>query len=276
MLDNLLTATNTTRTSVTNLKKKLSKLRIQVEEFGADLEKIDTKFENVLSQAEIYKAKLEREMGREVRRLERELTLLRNATGGVITPAQATESDLKVASTIGIFDTILRHMCANADDFRLASEAFLFPVVYERVMEGTEEAYYLEEIPAAAILVISRGKEYIAWIRSQYETHVTDPETWGDAIGQIVDWWRNDALPMLYGARDEQWDIDMPLSLQEILLWRESPGDRPLNFPKIFDAYEVYRKHKDETYGTTGLREFELKLFSFENEENPQSRFGPH
>jgi len=276
MLDNLLTATNTTRTSVTNLKKKLSKLRIQVEEFGADLEKIDTKFENVLSQAEIYKAKLEREMGREVRRLERELTLLRNATGGVITPAQATESDLKVASTVGIFDTILRHMCANADDFRLASEAFLFPVVYERVMEGTEEAYYLEEIPAAAILVISRGKEYIAWIRSQYETHVTDPETWGDAIGQIVDWWRNDALPMLYGARDEQWDIDMPLSLQEILLWRESPGDRPLNFPKIFDAYEVYRKHKDETYGTTGLREFELKLFSFENEENPQSRFGPH
>jgi hypothetical protein len=276
MLDNLLTATNTTRTSVTNLKKKLSKLRIQVEEFGADLEKIDTKFENVLSQAEIYKAKLERELGREVRRLERELMILRNASGGAITPAQASESDLKVASTVGIFDTILRHMCANAEDFRLASEAFLFPVVYERVMEGTEEAYYLEETPVSSTLVISRGKEHITWIRSQYETHVTDPETWGEAIGQIVDWWRNDALPMLYGARDEQWDIDMPLSLQEILLWRESPGDRPLNFPKIFDAYEVYRKHKDEIYETTGLREFELKLFSFESKENPQSRFGPH
>jgi polyhydroxyalkanoate synthesis regulator phasin len=275
MLDNLLLSTNTTRTSVTNLKKKLSKLRIQVEEFSADLEKIDTKFENILSQAEIYRAKLEREMGREVRRLERELAILRNASGGAITPAQASESDLKVAATVGIFDTILRHMCANAEDFRLASEAFLFPVIYERVMEGTEEAYYLEETPVSSILVINRGKEYIAWIRSQYETHVTDPDTWGDAIGQIVDWWRNDALPMLYGARDEQWDIDMPLSLQEILLWRESPGDRPLNFPKIFDAYEVYRKHKDEIYGTTGLREFELKLFSFENEENPQSRFGP-
>jgi hypothetical protein len=275
MLDNLLLSTNTTRTSVTNLKKKLSKLRIQVEEFSADLEKIDTKFENILSQAEIYRAKLEREMGREVRRLERELTILRNASGGAITPAQASESDLKVAATVGIFDTILRHMCANAEDFRLASEAFLFPVVYERVMEGTEEAYYLEETPVSSILVINRGKEYIAWIRSQYETHVTDPDAWGAAIGQIVDWWRNDALPMLYGARDEQWDIDMPLSLQEILLWRESPGDRPLNFPKIFDAYEVYRKHKDEIYGTTGLREFELKLFSFENEENPQSRFGP-
>jgi hypothetical protein len=273
MLDNLLTATNTTRTSLTNIKKKLSKLRIQVEEFGADLEKLDTKFENVLSQAEIYKSKLERELGREVRRLERELSLLRAATGGVMTPAQVTESDLKVASTVGIFDAILRHMCANAEDFRSASEAFLFPVVLERVMDGSEEAYYLEEIPTAAQLVIQRGQEYIHWLREEYDTHITDPDTWVEAIDCIVEWWRNDALPMIYGARDEQWDIDIPLSLQEILLWRESPGDRPLNFPKIFDAYEVYRKHKDQIYGTTGLREFELKLFSFENEENAQSRF---
>ena len=274
MLDNLLTATNASRTSLTNLKKKLSKLRIQVEEFGADLEKLDTKFENVLSQAEIYKSKLERELGREVRRLEKELTLLRNSASGVITPAEMTKGDLKVASTIGIFDTILRTMCEGADDFRLASEAFLFPAVYERVMDGSEKAYFLEEIPAAAALVIRRGKEHIAWIREEYDTHITDPETWAQSIDYIVDWWRNDALPMVYGARDEQWDIDIPLSLPEILLWKESPGDRPLNFAKIFDAYEIYRKHKDEVYGTTGLREFDLKLFTFENEETSQPRFG--
>ena len=191
-----------------------------------------------------------------------------------MTPAVAAESDLKVAASVGIFETILRHMCAGADDFRLASEAFLFPVVYERIMEGSEEAYYLEEVPPSATLVITRGKEYISWIRSKYETHVTDPETWAEVIDSIVDWWRNDALPIIYGARDEQWDIDLPLSLPEMLLWRESTEDRPLNFPKIFDAYEIYRKHKDEIYGTTGLREFELKLFSFENEETTQSRFG--
>jgi hypothetical protein len=273
MLDNLLTATSTTRTSLTNLKKKLSKLRIQVEEFGADLEKIDTKFENVLSQAEIYKAKLEREMGREVRRLEKELALLRAGTSKLTAMGPITETDLKVATTIGIFDTMLRHMCESAEDFRLASEAFLFPVVYERVMEGTEEAYYLEEIPVVAPLIIQRGKEYIEWTRTQYDTHITDPDTWTEAVEYITDWWRNDALPMIYGARDEQWDIDMPLSLPEILLWRESPGDRPLNFPKIFDAYEIYRKHKDEIYEISGLRDFELKLFTFEAEETSQSRF---
>jgi hypothetical protein len=274
MLDNLLTSTNTTRTSLTNLKKKLSKLRIQVEEFSADLEKIDTKFENVLAQAEIYKSKLEREMGREVRRLERELAILSKSVKENPSLPDANETDRKVASTVGIFDTILRHMCANADDFRLASEAFLFPAVYERVMDGGEDAYFLEEIPPAATLVISRGKEYIAWIREEYDTHISDPETWPNAIDHVVEWWRNDALPMMYGARDEQWDIDVPLTLQEILLWKESPADRPLNFSKIFDSYEIYRKHKDETYGTSGLREFELKLFSFENEETSLSRFG--
>ena len=275
MLDNLLTATNATRTSLSNLKKKLAKVRIQVDDLGADLEKIDTKFENVLAQAEIYKSKLEREMGREVRRLEKELALLRKSTQGIMTPAEATESDLKVASTIGIFDTILRHMCADAEDLRIASEAFLFPAVYERVIDGTEEAYYLTEIPPSATLVIQRGKEHVKWMREEYDTHITDPETWTEAIDYIVEWWRNDALPLIYGARDEQWDIDIPLSLQEILMWRESPGDRPLNFPKVFDAYEIYRKHKDQIYGNTGLRDFELKLFTFETPEAPQSRFGP-
>ena len=274
MLDNLLTSTNAARTSLTNIKKKVSKLRIAVEDVSADLEKMETKFENILSQADIYRAKLEREMGREVRRLERELTLLRNATAGAITPAEATKSDLKVAATVGIFDTILRHMCKDAEDFRLASEAFLFPAVFERVMDGTEEAYYLDEVPVAAQIVIQRGKEHIRHLRETSETYITEPDTWAANIQSITDWWRNDALPMIYGARDEQWDIDVSLSLPEILQWKESPGDRPLNFPKIFDAYEVYRKHKDTIYGTTGLREFELKLFTFEAEEESQPRFG--
>ena len=166
MLDNLLTATNTTRTSLSNLRKKLSKIRIQVDDLSADLEKIDTKFENVLSQAEVYKAKLERELGRAVRRLERELALL-SKDGSVAKIADTPETDLKVASTIGIFDTILRHMCVNADDFRLASEAFLFPTVYERVMAGTEEAYYLSEVPTSISVVVKRGQEYIQWIREE-------------------------------------------------------------------------------------------------------------
>jgi hypothetical protein len=265
--DNIVIATNSMRSSVSGLKKKLSNLKVQVELFDAELDKIESKFDNILTQAEIYKSKLEREMGREVRRLERELTLVSKTIKDSSQAPQANENDLKVAATIGIFDTILRHMCVNAEDFRLASESFLFPTIYERVMGGSEEAYFLDEVPSSASIVIQRGQEHIAWIRDSFDTHITDPETWEQALEYAVDWWRNDALPMIYGARDDQWDIDMPLTLPEILLWRESPGDRPLNFPKIFDAYEIYRKHKDEIYGTTGLRNFELKLFTFDNEE---------
>ena len=53
MLDNLLTSTNAARTSLSNIKKKVSKLRIAVEDVSADLEKMETKFENILSQADI-------------------------------------------------------------------------------------------------------------------------------------------------------------------------------------------------------------------------------
>jgi hypothetical protein len=261
--DNILHSTNKVKTCVTSLRKKLSSLRGEFESFESELSKIETRVENVISQSEIYKTRIEREMGREVRRLERELELLRQESSGKAKPDAVSESDLRVAATVAILDSILRLMCQGNDDFRLASEAFLFPAVYERVVDGSEEAYYLEHVPTATSVVIRRGLEHISWIRSEFDTHLTDPETWEKAIAYIVDWWRNDALPMLYGARDEQWDIDVPMSLPEILLWRESPGDRPLNFPKIFDAYEIYRRHKDEIYGTTGLREFELKHFSF-------------
>jgi hypothetical protein len=264
--DNILHATNSMRSSVSSLKKKLSNLKIQVELFDAEIEKIENKFDNILTQAEIFKSKVEREVGREVRRLERELTLSSSQIKNAKSSEVGNPNDLKVASTIGIFDCLLRQMCTNADDFRLASEAFLFPAVYERVMVGDEEDYFLEVVPASAYVVLSRGREHIEWLRGEYPTHLTDPDTWNDAIDYIVEWWRNDALPLLYGCRDEQWDIDVPLTLAEILTWRESPADRPINFGRIFDAYEVFRKHKDDIYESSGLRSFELKTFSFLND----------
>jgi hypothetical protein len=255
------------------LKKKLSNLRIQVETFDAELDKISSKFDNILTQSEIFKSKLERENGREVRRLERELAILRKQLSKEGSIEQLSADESQIASTIAILDSLLRHISRDSDDFRLVSEAFLFPAVIERVMNSSD--YHILVVPPSMDLVIARGRDYLEWSRKEYYTHLTNPKTWEDAIPYITEWWRNDALPMIYGARDEQWDIDMPLSLPEILLWRESPGDRPLNFPKIFDAYEIYRKHKDEIYEISGLRDFELKLFTFETEEASQSRFKP-
>jgi archaellum component FlaC len=261
--DNLGLATASMRTAVSSLKKKLSNLKIQVEMFDAELEKIDNKFDNVLTQAEIYKSKLERELGREVRRLEHELTLLRKEGNIAKKDPTASEHELKIASSVAIFESILRLISQDAEDFKLISESFLFPAVVERIMSGEDDAYLLEETPVSASIVVNRGREHVAWLRSEYDTHLTDPETWAAAIEYVVEWWRNDALPLLYGSRDEQWDIDVPLTLTEMLTWRDVPAERPITFSSVFDAYEIYRKHKDSIYEPSGLRQFELKQFAF-------------
>lgn len=260
--DNLIYATNSMRSSVSSLKKKLSNLKIQFEVFDAEIARLEDKFDKVLTESEIYKTKLEREVSRDVRRLEKELEALRK-TGEFKEPTQKTSStELSVSSTIAIIESTLRLICEGADDFRLISEAFLFPAVIERVVKGTEEAYLLDEVPASTHIVVKRGREYVAWIRSEYETHLTDPEAWDSAIIEVTNWWRNDALPLLYGSRDEEWDIDMPLTLAEMIQWRDSPAERPILFSSVFDAYELYRLNKDTVFETTGLRQFELKQFT--------------
>jgi hypothetical protein len=261
--DNLIFATNSIRSSVTSLKKKLSNLKISVEQFDAELEKLDTKFDNLVTQSEIYKSKLEREMGREVRRLERELSLLRKGLSNEKPKIPASGEELQIATTMSILEVVLRSVSEGAEDFRLISESFLFPAVIERVVRGDEEAYFLDEVPTSANLVVERGRQYVNWIRETCDTHLTDPLAWDEYSPQICDWWRNDALPLLYSSRDEQWDIDVPLSLQEMLLWRSSPADRPLHFSSVFDAYEIYKKNKDIVYESSGVRNFELKMFSF-------------
>lgn len=270
MQDNVMFATESIRSSVASLKKKLSNLRIAVEQFDSDLEKIDTKFDKLLTQTEIYKAKLEREMGRQTRKLELELAKLRKQLEenqkeqGVVSASNSL--DLQIASTIGIFECILRNMCGHAEDFRLMSYAFLFPAVYERVLKAEEPAYLIDTIPDSASIVVQRGKEYISYIRSICETHVTDERAWDQYISEVTDWWRNDALPLLYGSRDEEWDEDIPLTLTEMLVWKQEPAERPIHFSAVFDAFELYKNNKDAIYDSSGIRELDLKMFQFDAE----------
>lgn len=265
MMDNIAPATDSLRSSVSSLKKKLSNLKISIEQFDAEIDKIDIKFDKLVTQTEIYKAKLEREMGREVKRLEVELKKLRKqvSEGSMEDQPQGHPGELKIASTIGIFECLLRHICEGADDFRLISYAFLFPSVFERVVKVDDPAYLLESMPDAAHIVIERGKEYVSYIRSRCDTHVTNQEVWDLYVEEISNWWRNDALPLIYGSRDDQWDSDIPLSLVEMMMWRDDPAERPIHFSAVFDAYEIYRANKDAVYDSSGVRALDLKMFTY-------------
>lgn len=259
MNDNLLAANQRLRSNLVGLKRKLTTIKVSLELLDSEIDRVDVAFCKLERESEIYKAKLEREMGREVRQLKIELNDLKKLTQ---TQDAISPEEFKIASTIGIFQTILRGICENADDFRLISEAFLFPAVFERVVTGEDEAYLLDKVPDSAAIVIARGKEYVEWFRSEYTTHLTDPEVWQEAIDYSTEWWRNDALPVIYGAHDPQWDIDMPLSLAEMTLWRTSPADRPIHFASVFDALEIYKRNKDAIYTSSGIRSLELTFLS--------------
>ena len=242
-------------------------MKIVVEQFDSELEKIDAKFDKFLVQSEIYKTRLEREMGRESRKLEQEIVQLKKLIPNAKTEESLIQNDVRIASTIAIFESIIRAISQGSEDFRLASYSFLFPAVYEKVVRGEEEAYFLEEIPSSVMIVIRRGREYLEWIREECDTHLIEPEAWEKYAIPICDWWRNDALPIIYGSRDDQWDIEVPMSLAEMLIWRDEPSERPIHFPAVFDAYETYRVLKDSIYESSGIREFDLKMFSFLNND---------
>jgi hypothetical protein len=267
--NNLLLPTNSLRTSVNSLRKKVTVVKTSLEVVSTELDTLDLRLNKLVTESEIYRAKVDREMGRQVRRLEKELEALRKQVSSVSPTLASPEEDLKIASTVAIIECLLRAICGNGgEDFRLISYAFIFPAVIERVVGGNEEAYFLEEVPAASDVIVRRGQEYISWIRGECETHLTDPEAWGVYSSQVSDWWRNDALPLLYGSRDENWDIDEPLSYLEMMSWRDDPGDRPLQFSSVFDAYEIYRRHKDEVYKSSGVNDYDLKIFTFGNNED--------
>lgn len=267
MNDNIIYATDSLRTTVSSLRTKVSRLKVTVEEFDSQLSKLDTKFDKLLTQTEIYKAKLQREMGREVRKLEAELEALRKEKEKVSPETNSSENPLEksIASSIAIIECILRHMCEDSDDVKLMCYSFLFPAVIERIVEAEDEAYFLHKLPSSASVIIQRGREYVSYIRSLCETHVTDPEAWNLLVEPLSDWWRNDALPIIYGSRDEEWETDIPLSLNEMMVWKNEPGSRPINFSKVFDGFEIYRSLKDQVYDETGVREFDLKMFTYKS-----------
>jgi hypothetical protein len=262
--NNIIGATNSLRASIKSIKRKVNTLKLSIQNLDSEIDDIEMKFDKVIIESEIFKSKVEREMGREVRRLERELENLRKTPVSLVVEQNTSAEDLRVASTIAVVECLLRAICHNAEDFRVLSYAFLFPAVIERVVKGNEEAYFLEEVPASADIIVRRGLEYIAWIRSECDTHLTDPQAWEAFSSLVSDWWKNDALPLLYGSRDDNWDIDEPLSNLEMMSWRDNVADRPLQFPSVFDAYDIYKRHKDEVYKSSGVQDFEMKTFSHE------------
>ena len=225
---------------------------------------IESNADKVLAAFEGARETAERDAKREVRKLEQKLAAaekkLEKLTGLEAVTTENRE-DVDRASTFAIYDSILfaiENWSSEGDtasDFTIACQSVLFPVIYERVMRGQKD-YYLPEVPSSALEVVKRGREYVKHFRSTCGASLADQDAWNEHVGAIQQWWIRDALPLLYGARAEEWDDDNPLSLTEILEWRDQPASRALHFPLIFDGMELVEKHRDQIRENTGLPEF--------------------
>lgn len=169
--------------------------------------------------------------------------------------------DASKAKTLAIFDSILFAIESWSTDGQVASDcilcfqATLFPLVYMPIMRGNSD-YYLEEVPASALEVVKRGREFVKHIRSIEAKSLMDPEVWDAVEPMLREWLINDGLPLIYGAKDEDWS-EVPHFTQSMMLqWRDQPASRALDFPLIWDGMELVKAHSDAIRENSGLPEF--------------------
>jgi hypothetical protein len=170
-------------------------------------------------------------------------------------------TDVKKASTICVFDSLIfaiENWSSDgqvASDVSLCSQSILFPLVYEPVMDGDSD-YFIESFPVVSLEIVRRGREFVKWLRETSHSSLADRDTW-DAYADVVrEWWVNDALPLLYGARSDNWLISSAYDFDKMAKWRDLPASRILEFPLVHDGMELMSKQMDNIREPLGLQRF--------------------
>ena len=235
------------------VQASLNKLTIRIEEIESGLEKVS-------GAADEFAASCDRERVRETRALQLVIDELKKNGSVMSSEPEVDLTSIAKATTLSILDSIIFAIGnwstdgQTAPDVELACQSVLFPIVYEPVMRG-ESDYFIPTIPISALEVVRRGREFVQDLRESCDLMLTVPEVWSERALDVQIWWLNDALPLLYGARDE-WDIEECFSLSEILEWRDMPASRALHFPLIWDGMELVKEHSNEIREVSGLPEF--------------------
>lgn len=250
------------RKAVRQHRKDLDYDQAQLDKRRMRLEEEEELLNSLEDACSSYQAALERESRKELRSLREEIVALQKNASLAREPVNAQDQiDIDRAATLAFFDSLI-FAIGNwstdgqaAPDCELACQSVLFPAVYEEVMKQNKD-YYITKVPSVALEIVKRGREFIKYVRDNCEASLVSQTAWDDYAPLIQQWWVNDALPLLYGARDPAWEELTPLTLVEMTEWRDMPASRALHFPLIFDGTELVKKHGDEIREFTGLPEF--------------------
>ena len=254
---------NMLKKEVPTLKKKVDKIQTSVSALDTELDTLVAKFDTLGTAVESYHTSTQNHYERQIRKLNKHIASLEKklAKNG-FTDNEPNPVVMEKAKTIAIFDAIINAITSwsqagdLASDVEAAIQSALFPSVYERVMSGEDPAYLLEDVPDSAKIVVERGRKYVQWVRSMCDTHLTNPQAWEQHAGEVQQWWLKDALPLIYGEADPDWEYDVPYTLDQMETWRNQPADRMVAFPRVYDAMEVFSQNRQEVYEQTSILQF--------------------
>ena len=249
---------------VSQIKSLEVEFQAKVLKIEEELEKLDDAHGRILIGMAAYKSQVERTARASLRRAERKIAELEKQikSGGSKDSYDVDTLSISKGRTLAIFDSILFNISNwstagdTAPDFELASQAILFPAVYEQVMGGDDE-YLLNAIPPAALEIIRRGREWVKHLRQECDRSLMDPGAWNSYQPAVIKWWLDDALPLIYGERGSGWDDIESFAQQEMIAWRDFPANRALSFPLIFDGMETMKRYHTEIRETSGISELD-------------------
>ncbi len=250
----------------TQIKKLETEIQLKIAKLEEAADGLNESHDRILFAVTAYKKQCERSANTDLRRAERRIKELEKllAQGGGQARTDTNLTAVAKGRTFAIFDAILFNISNwsstgdTAPDFELVSQSILFPVVYEQVMNGPE-GYILDTVPPSAMEVIRRGREWVKHLRGTCERSLVDPSVWTEHQPAIVQWWLNDALPLIYDYRNPEWDDYEPFSQQEMIAWRDFPANRALSFPLIFDGMETVTRYREEIREMSGIPELDMK-----------------
>ena len=220
----------------------------------AELEKVAQSFEDLMDEVVKYQTTLEFE--NEKKFAKQKFFEIEESI------EEIPKESLDIAGSIGIWEVILRAMTKDAQDFRTACDAIIFPAVYEQIVDGNP-FYLLKEVPSSATAVIQQGRELLTWLREEFDTYLTYNDVWPVASEVVSDWWLGTGLPLMYGSRDEAWDEVKPYTIVDMDVWKNYPADREIEFAKVTSAYQFWKQYSDDVRDSYGIDQFEIKTFSF-------------
>lgn len=227
------------------LDKEIGKLQREFSSIDKTTKEVESGFDS-------FKARLEREAKAEVKQLQLKIKELEkqiqeqqkfiDENFEEVLEEECVDERYVRAQTLAMWEKIVWLITCWADtneiasDFETVSLAFLVPSIFNRIAYFEEDYLMREPPPETTAEVIKQGREFIAFLRTQYKTHLSVSTIWGETSELIKMWWVETGAPLILGKSDPRWVDDPMLTKVETDNWEKDPLFQMKKFPKCHDA----------------------------------------